>query len=313
MIQILFLLLSTSVFAFGVFKPYKIVVMTDEDSKERAEEFRNYLLQKPPYNKMAEKLDIKIVPLKKEEMDCKNSMPDAPRIITCNDEKLQGIQSKEQANLAVAFTSSGSGGSGGSIPIASKDYPIQTMFHEMLHAYGLDDEYEYSASEQTVYCNSPRNSANMVYFKDKPPYSDDAFARKTHKGDVPWMSGIPESKKITEGSNLGSETKYENNGAQTLGLYRGGACSSARLPGWRPYQNSIMKGYLDDTIYPFYEEVIVKNIESSLGRKLNLPPPTVTCLDLMYNFNQLHLLQSQTKDILFRVVPDKKMKPGFHD
>lgn len=313
MIQFLFLLLSPALFAFSFYKPYKIAVITDEESKDRAEEFKSYLLQKPPYNKMAEKLDIKIVTLKKEEMDCKNSNPDAPRIITCNYQKLQDLQSKESANLAVAFTSSGSGGSGGNIPIASKDYPIQTMFHEMLHAYGLDDEYDYSASEKSVYCSSPRNSANLVYFKDKPPYADDPTARKTHKRDVPWMSGIPQTKKITEGSSLGSETKFEKNGEQTLGLYRGGACSSADLPGWRPYQNSIMKGYIDDTIYPFYEEIIVRNIESSLGRKLNLPPPSVTCLDVMFNYNQIHLLQSQTKDILFKVAPNVKMKPGFHD
>lgn len=313
MIQILFLLLSTSLFAFGFQKPYKIVVITDEESKERAEEFKNYLLQKPPFSKMAEKLDIKIVSLKKEEMDCKNSNPDSPRIISCDYQKLQDVQSKEVANLAVAFTASGSGGSGGNIPIASKDYPIQTMFHEMLHAYGLDDEYDYSANEKTVYCSSPRNSANLVYFKDKPPYSDDAAARKTHKNDVPWMSGISQTKMITEGLNLGSENKFEKNGEQTMGLYRGGACSSADLPGWRPYLNSIMKGYLDDTIYPFYEEVIVRNIESSLGRKLNLPPPTVTCLDILFNYNQIHLLQSQAKDILFQVTPGPKMKPGFRD
>lgn len=307
------LLFFFSLPAFAQHIPYKIVIIADAEALERAEEFKSYLMQKPPFSKMGTKLDITVKTMPKEDMNCKNDMPDSPRIINCNHQKLFDLQTKENAHIALAFTSSGSGGAGGSIPVASKDYPIQTMFHEMLHAYGLDDEYSYSANEQKVYCDNPRNSGNLVYFREKPPYSEDKAARDLHKDDVPWMSGIPEVKKITNGSSLGTEEKFEPQGQQTLGLYRGGACDSNMLPGWRPYANSIMRGYIDDTIYPLYEEIIVKNIESALGRRLNLPPPTIPCLNVNFNYNQIFHLKHQTESILFRMVPDDKlkMKPHF--
>jgi hypothetical protein len=260
-------------------KPYKIIIVTDPVAASRAEEFKRYLVTKPPFSRMGEKLQIELVSMDTEKMNCKNDMPDAPRIITCNRDLIYRTQSQHNAHLSLAFTSNGSGGAGGDIPVASMDYPIQTMFHEMLHTFGLADEYDYSESEQKVYCDNPVSSPNVVYFKDTPPYEADSVARSKHADKVHWMGQIPTLQLITSGTNLGSSSLEKiNAGLQPLGLFRGGSCNNSTLPGWRPYQSSIMKGYDDDTIYPIYEKAVLRNIETALGRRTPLPPAQANCV-----------------------------------
>lgn len=295
-------LLMTSYQALAQYKPYKIVMFADADAMKRADEFKTYIQTKPPFSKMGDKLTLEIVELTSEEMDCKNDKPDTPRIISCDSSLFRKKQRQMDAHLSLAFTSKAKGGAGGGIPIASNDYPIQTMFHEMLHTYGFADEYDYSPSERTVYCNNPRSVANIVYFQDVPPYETDVAAREKHARDVPWMGGIPRVRLITEGTSLGSKDSIAvKPGEQLLGLYRGGQCDSGTTPSWRPYGNSIMRGYEDDTIYPLYEEVIVKNIEGSLGRQLNLPPPPQKCLDENFDFSKIQHLQNEIEEAVKHV------------
>lgn len=282
--------------------PYKIVIVTDPVAKVRAQEFENYLKTKPPFSRMGAKLSIEIVEMSVEAMNCQNNMPNSERIIRCNNEAIAREQSSRRGNLAMAFTSNARGGAGGGIPVASMDFPIQTMFHEMLHTFGLADEYDYSAAEQTVYCRNPRSRANIAYFRDTPPYADDPAARGRHNRDIPWYGGIPAAKLITTGTNLESPPDVPfTPGNQTMGLYRGGSCNSAALPGWRPYHNSIMKGYADDTIYPIYEEIIVRNLESAMGASLDLPPPEVTCLQPEYNVQRVEDLHEHVDDAVGRI------------
>lgn len=282
---------------------YDIIMFTDADAKTRAEEFKEYLVQKPPFNKLGEKIKISIVELSAEVMDCKNDTPDSPRIIHCNHQELLRLKAVAKSHLALAFTSKGTGGAGGTIPVASKDYPIQTMFHEMLHAYGFDDEYDYDENEKKVYCDKPANAANIVYFKDTPPYVDDSAARKIHTKDVPWMDRIPVGNSIVSAGSLGSQFIKIVKGEQSPGLYRGGSCNSDSTPGWRPYQNSIMKGYDDDTIYPLYEEVILKSIESAMGQKVAKkkkfedPSPPPRCLQHNHEVEMLKGYDEEMKEI----------------
>ena len=301
----IFLLVTALLGTVSVFAEdsYDIIMFTDSESKSRADEFKDYLFQKPPFNKLGEKVKVNVVELPADVMDCKNSNPQSPRIIKCNNEELFRLKAMAKASLALAFTSRGTGGAGGAIPIASKDYPIQTMFHEMLHAYGFDDEYDYSESEKRVYCDQITITPNIVYFKDRPPYVDDPAARTIHAKDVPWMGRIPAENPIVQAGNLGSQSTKIVNGEQTPGLFRGGACSTDDKPGWRPYQNSIMKGYEDDTIYPLYEEVILRSIESSLGKKSNKdkkvedPSPPPRCLQHNHEVEMLKGYDEEMKEI----------------
>lgn len=258
--------------------PYKIIIFADAGARSRATQFKHYLKLKAPYNKMKdEDLEIKVMETPKDTMGCSNSNPDSPRIVTCNTRDLNKIKASEEAHLAMAFTSEGTGGSGGDMPTASPDYPIQTMLHETLHTYGMADEYCYKGGEIKTYCNPPTKKPNSAHFDDTPPYASDSTARSMHAKDVPWMSAIPVDRHITQGSSLGSEPPAKiKKGEQVIGLYRGGTCDEKvdshgkKTQSWRPYPLSIMGGYDDDTVYPLYEDVIVKNIESKLGRKLAL-------------------------------------------
>jgi hypothetical protein len=261
--------ISTFVWA----EPYKILIVSDSEALNKASQFKDYLLTKPPFSKMKSRdLEIKIVSVSPRDLGCGNTYPGSPRVILCDDARLGRMKAREEANLAMVFTSTASGGSGGAIPIASVDYPIQTMFHEMLHTYGCDDEYEYSESEAEIYCQNPRSETNVAYFRDRPPYANDSSARSIHRRDVPWMTSINTATLITQGPQLGSIIRSSRPGEQVLGVYRGGACEK-KIPSWRPYPNSIMKGYSDDTVYPLYEEIIVKSIESKIGRRLDLRAP----------------------------------------
>ncbi len=166
-------------------------------------------------------------------------------------------------------------------------YPIQTMLHEMLHTYGMADEYHYSESEAEAYCRRPQTQSNIAHFTDRPPYSSDLDARQRHEVMVPWMGRINRGDLITQGRSLGSPMMNAiPRGQQVLGLYRGGTCDNAEIQSWRPYPNSIMRGYDDDTIYPLYEDVIRQSIESQIGRRVQLagtnitpppPPAAVEC------------------------------------
>lgn len=282
-------------------KPYKIMIAADKDAVNRANQFKIYLLNKPPFNRMGDNLVIEIVPFEADELNCANTNPDSPRIITCDTELINKTKRNIKAHAALAFTSKASGGAGGDIAVASIDYPIQTMFHELLHTYGLADEYDYSDSEKTVYCQAPRSSNNIVYFKDKPPYKADADARSKHADDVHWMGQIPTAQLITSGTSLGSASLNSVvNGQQNLGLFRGGSCDGT-LPGWRPYYSSIMREYKDDTIYPLYEDIIIKNIQSSIGRKINLPPPEPKCSQNQETLQTVNTLGSDVSQIIERI------------
>lgn len=283
-------------------KPYKIIIVTDTEAYPRASEFKNYLITKPPFNRMGDGLQIELVNMDADKMNCKNDNPSSPRIITCNRDLIYQTQSNHNAHLSLAFTSKGSGGAGGDIPVASKDYPIQTMFHEMLHTYGLADEYDYSASEQTLYCENPKSNTNVVYFKDSPPYKDDGLARSKHSDKVHWMGQIPIEQLITSGTDLGSQSlRSIAPGYQSLGLFRGGSCNNETLPGWRPYQSSIMRGYDDDTIYPIYEETILRNIESAIGKKILLPPAEHNCIHSPSSVQIVKNLGSEMESIIKKI------------
>ena len=82
---------------------YKIVIISDDGALKEATAFKEYLMKKPPYSKMKpEDLNIKIVTSTEAEMKCANS---SDRVVKCDTALLHKIKSKEEANLALAFTS----------------------------------------------------------------------------------------------------------------------------------------------------------------------------------------------------------------
>lgn len=267
-------------------EPYKILIVADEESIARAQEFKTYLTSKvPPFNKMKpEDISINITAVDKAKLNCSDNLPKDPiqrakansALATCDLTTVAKMQSKSESHLAMVFTSQAEGGSGGSIPVATSKstFPIHIMVHEMLHTYGCADEYEYESQEDLDrLCSQEQLDAkvNIAIFRDEPPYKSDGQARSIHSKDVPWMGEIKSFTPITQQTNLGSyklESKLQT-GKQSIGLFKGGHCGK-KIPTWRPYENSLMRGHADGTVYPFYEKLIQKNIEEKIGRKLAL-------------------------------------------
>lgn len=281
-----FLVLATLTFSSLVEAgPYKIIVFADEGAVARAEEYKTYLLAKPPFSEMGENLNIEIKSLTKEEMGCsKHATLD--RIVTCNESDLLRKQSAEGGQLSVAFTSAVTGGgAGGTIPVATIDYPIETMLHEMLHYYGINDEYAYETQAQfDAYCTPEARAKwpNSAFFNPAPPYTDDPGARSKHASAVGWMGSIPADNLILNEGVLGSKSVAAAKGTQVMGLYAGGTCEKV-LGTWKPYGNSIMRSIgagSDDTIYPYYANIIREKITAAntrIARGERTPPPEVDC------------------------------------
>ncbi|MBY0516689.1 MAG: M64 family metallopeptidase [Bacteriovoracaceae bacterium] len=272
-LAILPLLFSTLAYAV----PYKMVIITDPETKARAEEFKEYIKSKSPFNKLGDQFAVEISEMSADEMACSNDQPDAPRIISCNTSKLWNRKSQLGGHIAAAFTSKGTGGAGGSIAVASKDYPLSTMLHEMLHTYGLDDEYTYSESERKVYCKPPKLGLNTAIIKTSPPYADKKEALDKHAERIPWSGKILEETPITHGSGLG--TTEDDKLKDTIALFEGGNCTGTAdfdKTIYRPYLNSIMKTLSNDTIYPLYEERMISQMESARGEKFTFNTVTPT-------------------------------------
>lgn len=252
--------------------------MADENSTQSAEAYRTYILEQRPFNRLRpEDLVVEIQTVPASEMACKNPGTTNDRLIKCDTSYLRGLRRGAKASIAVAFTSTATGGSGGEIPIATSNfekYPISTMFHEMLHAYGFADEYQYKTEqEKKAFCSPPRKLPNIAYFNDEPPYGDDFDARARHGAQIPWFVNIGADVLITHGTDLGTTAlPHTETGTQTAGLFAGGPCS-LWMKSWRPYQGSIMREYKDDTIYPLYEKIILGKIASAIGRTPVLRDP----------------------------------------
>ncbi len=252
--------------------------MADENSTQSAEAYRNYILEQRPFNRLRpEDLVVEIQTAPAAEMGCSNPGTTNNRLIECDKSYLRGLKRGARASIAVAFTSTATGGSGGEIPIATsnfENYPISTMFHEMLHAYGFADEYQYKTEqERSAFCSPPRRLPNIAYFNDEPPYATDSDARSRHSGQIPWFGNIGADVLITHGTDLGTTAvPHTESGTQTAGLYAGGPCS-LWMKSWRPYQGSIMREYRDDTIYPLYEKIILGKIANAIGRTPVLRDP----------------------------------------
>jgi hypothetical protein len=257
--------------------PYRLVMVADPQSRGRAEQFKNYMLTKPPFNQLGNQMEIVITEMSDSDLSCANDMPSSPRIIRCDTSKLNSRKRELGGHHVVAFTNNATGGAGGQHAIASVDYPLNTMMHEMMHMYGLADEYCYTGSEVDVYCNPPRRAPNVAMIAPNPPFANKGEAFAKHGDKIGWSGEIHAPTPITQGTEvLGTPS---GNYGESAGLYEGGHCTnktSLREKIYRPYQNSIMKTLSVDTIQPFYQARILEAMEAARGRRFEARPARTT-------------------------------------
>ena len=270
----LWLALALSPMALAV-DPYRLVLVSDAESMTKAQEFARYLRERAPFNRIpADQFEISFTTLTPDQMDCGNNTPAAPRLVTCDEDAINREKRRVGGHAAAVFTSRGSGGSGGQIAVASRDYPTSTMLHELLHVFGFADEYHYEGFEVEHYCTPPREGPNVAIITPRPPYPTKEDALGRHSRNIPWVGEIAAATPVTESQQLGTPSSY----SQDIGLFEGSHCTNARGTRkiYRPYLNSIMKSLNAGVIQPLYERRILEAMEGARGAPFNLSPTART-------------------------------------
>ena len=248
---------------------YHMRFVADSLSMARAREYADLLLGHPAFASVSGRFRIEYVQGDTDLMKCGNNIPQSPRVLSCDTQYILSL-STVPVHLTAVFTSRGSGGSGGTVPIVSIDYPLPVMLHEMLHAWTLQDEYTYSDSEAEYYCKRAKflRAPNTTSFAVQETYQSDAAALSSHWKDIPWADSIrlpvTASSVTVNGSLLALGTPMTTAGMEP-GLYPGSNCSR-KLPSFRPYNvATIMKTLSTTLIPPIHQKAVLAELARAAG------------------------------------------------
>ncbi|HBA61521.1 MAG TPA: hypothetical protein DCZ92_12040 [Elusimicrobia bacterium] len=254
---------------------YHIRYVVDARSRARAEDYVRLFLSNPAFSSVADRFRIEYAEGDPELMNCRNDNPASPRIIRCNMDYILSLATAP-VHMTGVFTSRGSGGAGGAgVTIVSLNYPLNTMLHESLHTWGLNDEYEYSPSEADYYCNNRRilKGPNTSSFPVREAYASDAEARNLHRGDISWLEEIAAAPIVygaPAGADPGAGTVFKlgtpsSSPVNEPGLYGGSNCSR-KMPSFRPYKaDTIMKTLSTTWIPPIHQKAVLAAIAKAAG------------------------------------------------
>lgn len=266
--------------------PYTFAVIVDGDPKtaEKAAKFIEYMKGLEPFSRMGDQLVFRVVESTVEKLDCRNNDPISERVIHCNKAETGKLGVSVGAHRTIVFTSKGSGGAGGSIPVASLDYSLPTMLHEIMHSYGFGDEYPYTVlSELKAFCKSPNPRLNRAIFEPLVYYASSNEAKVIHAGDFGWSGEIAKNTEITTGSSLGTAPGVYPEG--TVGLFHAAMCEGPKtsdgkpkyaewtpMHSWKPLnQNTIMNhDYAKPPVPPLYAKWVVSRMSSERGAPITL-------------------------------------------
>lgn len=271
---LLFIILCAGGFSdVAIGAPFKMVIVTDPEARAAADRTRQFILSQPPFNRLGSQLEIVILEVSAENMGCRTH-PTMPRQISCNYGILAEFGASAGAHRTIGLTSRGSGGAGGSIPIASADAHISVVLHELFHSLGLGDEYKYDQPiERTSLCNPPQKYANLAMFPPDSSYSSEDAARSRHARDIPWFGWITDDVRITTLPGLGTTPGLFDAGKPAL--YPGGACANW-TPTWKPYSGRTIMSDLQNepVIPPWHQTIILKEMAALRGTAFDLVPET---------------------------------------
>jgi hypothetical protein len=246
---------------------YHIRFVADAQAMDRAREFADLFLNHEAFKSIRDRFRIEYVEGNAVQMNCRNDVPQSPRIIDCDMNYILSLGAAP-AHMTAVFTSRGSGGAGGgAVTIASIDYPLTTMLHEMMHTWTLQDEYIYSTSEADYYCKHPGilKGPNTTAFPTFGIYASDTEARGRHSDNIPWIDEIQVPITAFNGTKLLLGTSPTGFSPMEPGLYSGSNCSLA-LPSFRPYEiDNIMKTSMNTFIPPIHKQAVLAAIAEAAG------------------------------------------------
>jgi|GEM_PF-5835561 len=247
--------------------PYRMRLVADAGAMNRAAEFTDLFLGHEAFAGIKDGLLLERVEGDLGRMNCRNDVPESPRIIRCDAEYILSLGTGP-AHVTAVFTSRGVGGAGGAMPIASINYPAITMLHELLHTWTLNDEYQYSQSEADFYCSEPSilKGPNNTSLQARDSYESEEEAVRLHGGDIPWLAdallpitapGFAGARKLGTQLSLGDREKP--------GLFSGANCSR-KTPSFRPYgPDTIMRTLSADWIPAIHRKAVLAEIAKAAG------------------------------------------------
>lgn len=260
-----------------------ILIATDEASGEKARAAKRFIETHPPFSKLANlKVVVRVVPpnfvkcqvgLAESESDKRRpescatdtaSKEDQERVIVCNaNHELTPLMGETNADRTIFIKESAThGGTAGEIITMTTAAPPVTALHELMHTFGLSDEYEYlSACEADTYCPFYKSAPNTALFLDQPPYASDAAARSRHAKDIPWFGQIKASTHITRGRNLGTPKPH------LTGLYPGKMCNKSTKPikTWHPGDRvTVMETLATDYVPEAYWNLVAEGLHTKI-------------------------------------------------
>jgi hypothetical protein len=276
--------------------PYKISVIADTASEERAREYIANLSNTEPYKQLIAQGYVQIVVQPKiltpDQLKCHGGTAGIERLATCD--ILSGPDTRRTlcpgADLCPIFTSVPNIGKGGTtFPISSSTFPWTTMLHEMTHSLGFSDDYAYTRSEAKVYCKKTMSAPNAYSSKSMPnDYATEAAAKADCLAKIPWCrvavaSGANVVTAKSDGKFVIGSPPPPSCPSDAVGVFRGGSCQ-AENPNttWRPsfcptimgypemgeefcdvmHRQAMISGY-PNLIPAYYRQVIAKKIQET--------------------------------------------------
>lgn len=213
---------------------YKVAIYTDQVDGVKANEVIQYLRTTPPLNRFD--ISFQVIQKPSSFLDC-GARLGITRLIGCDTRAISSDASRNGFDQAFVVSDLDEyGGSGGEIPVITShpSTPVSMMLHEYMHTIGFADEYEYSATEASIYC-TPNELSNWINLAVIEPntsgYTGDADARSQHRRAIPWYGNIEGSTAIAT-TNLGTPAQQ----AAQIGLFRAQTCNQASpvITTWKP-------------------------------------------------------------------------------
>ena len=237
---------------------YRVAIYTDQKNPKMAREVIEVFKSTYPFNTFD--IDYEIIPVESSTLKCESD-DKIKRLPTCDSTEVLKDAAKKGIDQAMIIKDGMQyGGSGGGIPITTTKSPARTLLHEYLHTLGFNDEYQFSAEESKVYCDTDTyHGANVANITPDPAgYESDLAARSKHMRQIPWGDFIEPNTPITnhKGTLLGTgkvgfsnaktnDTRAPSLKGDPIGLYRGKRCNSATPPiiTWQPGKEATIMEY----------------------------------------------------------------------
>jgi hypothetical protein len=261
-------------------RPFSLLIVADEDSRDTAQDLKNYIRSIKPFSQVGNQLAIEVYRSTNSELDCHNVSIHGETYPSCSNRAIGKIAVLKHAHVTAVMSSHVDRGyASGHIAVVSNDSDsVRALFlHELGHAIAnFGDEYSFdSADERKWFCqegapDSQLHLPNITSFDPHSSYDSDSQAKTIHRSMIPWINAILPDTPITH--NVGERklgTAPDAVASSKVALYRGGGCNRW-IPTWRGHREETIMGIDSTTIPPLHRRLFVEAMGQLRGAPMVL-------------------------------------------